>query len=151
MLLLLYFPCTCYISNTHNLFMINGKGIKFLAHVLLKRDSENFEHYLASMWNECNCAIVWTFFGIAFLWEWNENWPFPVCGHWWVFQICWYIECSTLTVSSFSIRNSSAGIPSFPLTLFVVMLPKAHLTSHSRMSGSSWVMTVRTSRCSSWI
>ena len=23
-------------------------------------------------------AIVWTFFGIAFLWDWNENWPFPV-------------------------------------------------------------------------
>ena len=20
----------------------------------------------------------WTFFGIAFLWDWNENWPFPV-------------------------------------------------------------------------
>ena len=38
----------------------------------------NFEHYFASMWEECNCAIVWTFFGIAFLWDWNENWPFPV-------------------------------------------------------------------------
>ena len=37
-----------------------------------------FEHYLASMWNECNCMVVWTFFGIAFLWDWNENWPFPV-------------------------------------------------------------------------
>ena len=33
---------------------------------------------LASMWNECNCMVVWTFFGIAFLWDWNENWPFPV-------------------------------------------------------------------------
>ena len=31
-----------------------------------------------SMWNECNCTVVWTFFGIAFLWDWNENWPFPV-------------------------------------------------------------------------
>ena len=28
------------------------------------------------------------------------------------------------------------GIPSPPLALFVVMLSKAHLTSHSRMSGS---------------
>ena len=37
--------------------------------------------------------------------------------------------------------NSSAGIPSPPLALFVMMLPKAHLTSHSRMSGSSWVIT----------
>ena len=39
---------------------------------------ENFEHYFANMWNECSCAVVWTFFGIAFLWNWNENWPFPV-------------------------------------------------------------------------
>ena len=28
--------------------------------------------------NECNCAVVGTFFGIAFLWDWNENWPFAV-------------------------------------------------------------------------
>ena len=31
-----------------------------------------------SMWDECNCAVVWAFFGIAFLWDWNENWLFPV-------------------------------------------------------------------------
>ena len=30
------------------------------------------------MWNECNYAVVWTFFDIVFLWDWNENWPFPV-------------------------------------------------------------------------
>ena len=30
------------------------------------------------MWNECNYMIIWTFFGIAFLWDRNENWPFPV-------------------------------------------------------------------------
>ena len=51
---------------------------KFLVHVLLKPGLENFEHYFASMWNECNCVVVWTFFGIAFLLDWNENWPFPV-------------------------------------------------------------------------
>ena len=39
------------------------------------------------------------------------------------------------------IWNSSTGIPSPPLALFVVMLSKAHLTSHSRMSGSRWVIT----------
>ena len=33
---------------------------------------------ITSMWDECNCAVVWAFFGIAFLWDWNENWPFPV-------------------------------------------------------------------------
>ena len=37
--------------------------------------------------------------------------------------------------------NSSTGIPSPPLALFVVMVSKAHLTSHSRMSGSRWVIT----------
>ena len=51
---------------------------KFTVHVLLKPGLENFEHYFASLWDECNCVVVWAFFGIAFLWDWNENWPFPV-------------------------------------------------------------------------
>ena len=66
---------------------------------------------------------------------------FQYCGHCWVFQICWHTECSTFTASSFRIWNSSAGIPSTPLALFVVMLPKHHFTLQSRMSGSSWVIT----------
>ena len=41
---------------------------------------ETLGHYFASVWDECNGAVVWTFFGIAFLWDWNENWPFPVDG-----------------------------------------------------------------------
>ena len=59
------------------------------------------------------------------------------CGHYWVFQICWHIECSTFTASSFMIWNSSNGIPSLPLALFILMLLKALLSSHSRMSGST--------------
>ena len=59
---------------------------------------------------------------------------FQSCCHCWVFQICWHIECSTFTASSFRIWNSSTGIPSPPLALFIVMLSKAHLTSHSKMS-----------------
>ena len=51
---------------------------KFTVHVLLKPGLENFQHYFASVWDECNCVVVWAFFGIAFLWDWNENWPFPV-------------------------------------------------------------------------
>ena len=66
---------------------------------------------------------------------------FQFYGHCWVFQICWHIECNTFTASSFRIWHSSTGIPSPLLALFVVMLPKAHLTSHSRMSGSRWVIT----------
>ena len=50
----------------------------FSVHILLKPRLENFEHYFARMWDECNCAIVWTLFSIAFLWDWNENWHFPV-------------------------------------------------------------------------
>ena len=51
---------------------------KFVIHVLLKCGLENFEHYFASMWDEWNCEVVWASFGIAFLWDWGENWPFPV-------------------------------------------------------------------------
>jgi len=66
---------------------------------------------------------------------------FQSYGHCWVFQICWHIECSTFTASYFRIWNSSTRVPSPPLALFVVMLPKAHLTLHFRMSGSRWVIT----------
>ena len=48
---------------------------KFLVHVLLKPHLENFDHYFACVWDECNHAVVWAVFGIAFLWDWNENWP----------------------------------------------------------------------------
>ena len=56
---------------------------------------------------------------------------FQSCGHCWVFQICWHIECSTWTESSFRTLNSSAGIQSPLPALFIAMLPKAHLTLHS--------------------
>ena len=51
---------------------------KFTVYLLLKPDLENFEHLFTSVWDECNCAVVWAVFGIAFLWDWNENWPFPL-------------------------------------------------------------------------
>ena len=101
----------------------SNSRLKFSVHVLLKPSLENFEHYFASIWDECNWAVVWTLFGIAFLWDWNENWPFLVTT----------AEFSKFAgilsaVSSFRIWNSSVGIPSPPLALFVVMLLKAHLT-----------------------
>ena len=46
---------------------------KFTVHVLLKPGLEQFEYYFASMSDECNCAVVTAYFGIAFLWDWNEN------------------------------------------------------------------------------
>ena len=83
---------------------------------------------------QLECSLALPFLGS----EWKL---FQSCGNCWVFPICWHIECSPLTASSFRIWNSSAGMSSSPLALFVVMLSKAHLTSHSRMSGSRWVTT----------
>ena len=81
-------------------------------------------------------SLALPFFGIGMKTD-----LFQSCGHCRVFQICWHIECSTFTASPFRIWNSSTGIPSPPLALFIVMLSKAHLISHSRMSGSRWVIT----------
>ena len=114
---------------------------KFTVHVLLKPGLENFEHCFASVWDEYNCVVVWAFFGIAFPWVWNENWPFPVLWPLLSFPNMLACECSTFTASSFRIWNSSTGIPSSALALFVVMLSKAHLTSHSRIFDSRWVIT----------
>ena len=101
---------------------------KFTVCILLKSGLKNFEHYFTSLWDVCNCVIVWAFFGIAFLWDWNENWPFPVLWPLLSFPnlLAYLWKCSTFTASSFRIWNSSTGIPSPPLALFVVMLPKAH-------------------------
>ena len=109
---------------------------KFLVHILLKPSLKDFEHYVASVWNEHNCAVVWTFFGIALLWDWNENWAFPVPQPLLSFPNLLACAVQHFIASSFRILNSSAGIPSPPLALFIVMLPKAHFTSQSKMSGS---------------
>ena len=63
--------------------------------------------YFGGLQNHCNCEVVWAFFGIAFLGIGMKKDLFQSCGHWWVFQISWHIECSTFTASSFRIWNSS--------------------------------------------
>ena len=108
---------------------------KFLAHLLLKPSLKDFEHYLASMWNE---SIVWQFehsFALPFFGIGMKTHLFQSYGHCWVFQICWHNESSTLIASSIRILSSSARISTPLLSLFIVMLPKVHLTSHTRMSG----------------
>ena len=76
-------------------------------------------------------SLTLPFFGIGMKTD-----LFQSCGHCWVFQICLHIECNTFTASSFRIWNSSTGI--LTSTSFVCSdTSKAHLTSHSRMSGSS--------------
>ena len=82
----LEFSCLFYDPTDVNNLISGSSGFsksilnirKFLVHILLKPSLENFEHDFASAWDECNCVVVWAFFGIAFLWDWNKNWPFPV-------------------------------------------------------------------------
>ena len=111
--------------------------------------SSQFTYYWNLAWRisllACEMSVtVWQFehsLALPFFLDWNEKWPFTVPGHCLIFQICWHTECSTFIASSSVIWNSSAGILSLPLPLFIVMPPKTHLISHSRMSGSRWVIT----------
>ena len=114
---------------------------KFMVHVLLKPGLENFEHYFATLWDKRNCAVVWALFGIFFLWDWNENWPFPFLWPLLSFPnlLAYWVQHFHSII--FRDWNSSTRILSLPLALLIVMLLKAHLTSHSMMSGSRWVIT----------
>ena len=87
---------------------------KFTVHLLLKSGLENFEHCFASVWDECNCVVVWAFFGIGMKTD-----LFQSCGHCWVSQFAGILSVA----SSFRIWSSSTEIPSPPLALSVVMLP----------------------------
>ena len=98
---------------------------KFSVHILLKPGLENFEHYFARVWDECNCdslSILWhcLSLGLERKLTFSSPWPllsFPNLLAYWVQPF-----------------HNSAGILSPPLALFIVMLPKDHLTLHSRMS-----------------
>ena len=89
---------------------------KFTVHVLLKLGLENFKHYFASVWDECSCVVVWTFFGIAFLWDWNENWLFLfVCFLFFYFIFNFTTFFSPVTTAEFS---KFAGILSAALSQY---------------------------------
>ena len=89
---------------------------KFTVHVLLKPGLENFEHYFTSMWDECSYVVVWAFFGIDFLWDWNENWRFPVLWPLLSFPnlLAYWVQHFHSIV--FSTWNSPAVIPSLDST-----------------------------------
>ena len=98
------------------------------------------------------CAIVQYFehsLALPFFGMGMKTDIFQSCGHCWVFQSCWHMECSTFTASYFGIWNSSPGIPSPPLALFIVMLHKAQLTLHFRMSAFRLMITPSW-LCGSW-
>ena len=76
-------------------------------------------------------SLVLSFLGI---WMWIVSSPVATAG---------FSKCTDIlsAASSFRILKSFAGFPSLPLSLLTAVLPKAHLNSHSRMSGSGWVTT----------
>ena len=77
----LKFPCFFYdptdvgnLTSGSSAFSKSSLNIlKFSVHILLKPHLQSFEHYFAGMCNECNCVVVRTYFGTAFLWDWNES------------------------------------------------------------------------------
>ena len=74
-------------------------------------------------------SLVLPFFGIGMKTD-----LFQSCGHWLLSfpnLLAYWVQYFHSII--FRIWNSSTGIPSVPLVLFIVMLPKTHLTSHSRM------------------
>ena len=79
-------------------------------------------------------SLVLPFLGIG-----TRSDLFQFCGNYWIFLICWHIECNTLMALSFRVLNSSIGIPFNPLALLTAVLPETNLTSHPRMSGSGWL------------
>ena len=86
---------------------------------------ENFEHYFTSVWDEHNCVVVWAFFGITFLWNWNKNLLFPVLllllsfpnllAYWvqhfhsTIFWDLKWLNWNSITSTSFVCRDASYG------------------------------------------
>ena len=88
---------------------------KFTVHVLLKPGLENFEHYFDSLWDECN----WHCLSLGL--EWKLTFSSPVATAEFS-KFAGILIAALSQASSFRIWNSSAGIPSSPLTLFIVVL-----------------------------
>ena len=85
--------------------------------------------------------VVWTFFGIAFLWDWNGNWPFSVLWNWKIslakkrittkrvnmdnaIGLPWYIPTKSSEPSLFTLSRA----PSSVMSVFYIPL-RLHLTT----------------------
>ena len=82
-----FLELSCFFHDSRDVSFISGSSAysktslniwNFTVHILLKPGLKNFEHPFTSTWDGCSRVVVWAFFGIAFLWDWNENWAFPV-------------------------------------------------------------------------
>ena len=121
------------ISGSSAFFKCNFYIWKFLVYVPLKPGMENFEYYFASMWNECNCAVVWTFFGIAHPWEWNEKLLLQSCGHCWVFH-CLVFQKLKAKYRQYKKLNKLISRSSIALIIYVTAIYTAIRKSVYKMS-----------------
>ena len=79
----LFLKFSCFLHDTTdvgNLISSPSASLKPSLHiwtssgqVLLKSSLKDCEHYFVSLFNECNCMVVWTLFGVALISDWNEN------------------------------------------------------------------------------
>ena len=107
---------------------------RFTVHISLKPGLENFEHHFASVWNECNCAVVWAFFCIAFLWNWNENWLFhDPDNHDDVITNLEpdILECEVKWALEIITTNKASGGDGIPVELFQILKDDAVKVLHS--------------------
>ena len=118
-----------------------------LVHVILKPNMQDFKYNLTSKRDECNCLMFRTFFSTVLLGNWDEDWPFPVL--WPLLGLpdlltYWTQHLDGIILKGFErlFSNSIASLGLLiKLALLTAVLPKAHLTSHYRMSGSGWLTT----------
>ena len=126
------FPQFIVIHTVRDFGIVNKEEIDNQLEPLEGHGSRIAEACLGEFWALLACEMNAMCGSLSILWhclslrlEWKLTFSSPVAIHCWILQICWHIECSTFTGSSFRIWNSSTGIPSPPLALFVVMLSKA--------------------------
>ena len=112
--------------------------------------SRTAEAWLGEFWALLYWHVRWVqlYSSLSILWhclslglEWKLTFSSPVAAAEFS-KFADILSASSFIASSFRIWNSSTGIPSPPLALFIVMLPKSHLTLRSKMSGSRWVITL---------
>ena len=99
-----------------------------MVHILLKPGLEHFEHYFTSMWDECNCMLVWTFFGIAFRWDCSLLFSsVQSLSHVWFFATPWIAARQ----ASLSITNSRVHSNSRPLSQWCHPAISSHVVPFS--------------------
>ena len=83
---------------------------KFMVHIQLRPSLKDFEHYLANMWDEHTCTVVWIYTLALYFFEngmKTDFFPNPVGTEF--SKFVGILSCSTFTASSFRTWNTSTS------------------------------------------